>query len=479
MESEKKVIRIGVESDLDEDEVLEILRDLAEFDLAVVRKPVAGNPQEIAATIEESGLDALLLPLENSLAERPDTCLGLALPGIDWFVPRSALENKGHGSRVDRPRPPALFFARGHALLSLVREFYVASVAFVGGGPGDPGLCTVAGIEALRYCDVCLYDALVPESLLTELPLGSRPVYVGKRCGRHSHGQGEICELLADYARLGLRVVRLKGGDPGIFGRLAEEIDIFDRFSLPCRVVPGVSSLLAATTGTGMFLTRRNISRGFTVLTPRHAVGGAEDPVYGVENGTLPPRPVVFFMAMGKIGALTKTLQRRGRKADEPAAVVWGASTPEQKIVRGTLNDIADRVKDYDGDLPGIFMLGVTTSYSLQQGRSALREEAVLLLVKPSRLKACGETVRSFGGRPVVPPPLLELSGVERRKPAFSSVVCSDPEVEMAYARQWGNLPERVVRAGDDGIKLIRDLARDRVRERILVLDEPGPGEGK
>ena len=487
MESEKHILRLGIAAGIEEEKVAEIIRDLVEFDIAVVRKPVGDLDADPLALLKESGFDALLLPLNRGLSVPADEAgpdsPGSAPAGIEWFVPRSALSGAGEkvvaGEGEDRLLEPALFFPCRHALLLQLRKFYVPSVAFIGGGPGDPGLCTVAGVEALRHCDVCLYDALVPGSLLTELPLRARPVYVGKRCGKHSHHQAEICALLAAYARRGLRVVRLKGGDPGIFGRLAEEIEIFDRFQLPYRVVPGVSSLLAATTGTGMFLTRRNISRGFTVLTPRHAAD-RHNPVYGKE-GELPPRPVVFFMAMGRIKALVKSLKKRGRSEDEPAAVVWGASTPEEKIVRGTLGDIAARVKEYDGDLPGIFMLGVTTTYGLERGWSVLQDDPVLLLVRAGRLKAACEEVLAFGGKPVVPPPLLELSGVERRKPFFSSVICSDSGVEEVYRKQWGELPAELVRSGDDELGLVRALARDRIREELgmLPVEDPCRMEGE
>ncbi len=397
-------------------------------------------------------------------------------PEIDWFVPRSALPAGVGGESSlseEEERLPALFFRSDAPRPLHLRGFYVPAVAFVGGGPGDPGLCTVSGVEALCSCDVCLYDALVPASLLTELPAGARAVYVGKRCGRHSLKQSEICGMLAGHARRGLRVVRLKGGDPGIFGRLAEEIATFDAYRLPYRVVPGVSSLLAATTGTGMFLTRRGISRGFTVLTPRRA---AENPVYGGEEG-VSPRPLVFFMALGQVGELVANLRRRGRRADEPAAVVWGASTPDERIVKGSLGDIVARVEEYDGDLPGIFLVGAITAYGLNGGAgSALQGEAVLLLVRPERLRGCIAAVRDYGGRPVIPPPLLELSGIERRRPRFDTAILTAETVAGEYRRQWGGLPQSAVRTGGDELELIRALARERVAARLAEGCLPASG---
>ena len=454
------------------DVVADELRDSPELAALRTEWRVAGVESEIRtgrdsgasfAALVAGETDAVFLPLEEGRGKLPADC--------EWFVPKTGPETSAAGSAADGEGEAALFFRADDRRMLLLRALHVSAVAFIGGGPGDPGLCTVAGVEALRRCEVCLYDALVPAALLAEMPAAARAVYVGKRCGSHSLKQNEICEILADYARRGFRVVRLKGGDPGIFGRLAEEIETFDRYHLPYRVVPGVSSLMAATTGTGMFLTRRGISRGFTVLTPRRAGDDLKTrPVYGAYQN-LPPRPVVFFMAMGRIGELVENLLSRGRVPSEPAAVVWGASTPGEIVVRGTLGDIAARVEEYDGDLPGIFMLGETTRFFLADNWSALKEEAVLLLVRPEKLKTCSEEIRAFGGRPVIPPPLLELSGVERRRPVFDSVILTDARVADDFRRQWGDLPEKMVYSGTEELELVRELARERVAARLRAAD--------
>lgn len=404
----------------------------------------------------ENGFDGLLLSLASGLINLPDD--------VEWFVPR---ERRGGVLSPADDKSLALFFKKDHHLLLHLRSFFVSSVVFIGGGPGDPGLCTVSGQEALRHCEICLYDALVAESLLAEIPASAQAVYVGKRCGQHSCGQQDICEWLADYARQGLRVVRLKGGDPGIFGRLAEEVETFDRYALPYRVVPGVSSLLAATTGTGMFLTRRHVSRGFTVLTPRQAQDGLEpDPVYG-SNLKQPPRPVVFFMAMARIGKLVESLKKRGRPATEPAAVVWGASTSSQEVVRGTLGNIEHLIKDHDRQLPGLFMVGETTRFSLTDQWSALLGERVLLLCRPLLRTQLAAEVLAFGGLPVAPPPMLNFEGVEIRKPVFDTALILDEDMARDFRTQWGEFDRKSSRQGEDGRALIRKLALDRVVERV------------
>ncbi|MEA3348382.1 MAG: uroporphyrinogen-III C-methyltransferase, partial [Pseudomonadota bacterium] len=329
---------------------------------------------------------------------------------------------------------------------------------------------TVAGCEALRHCEICLYDALVADSLLAEIPATAKAVYVGKRSGHHSCKQQVISEKLAFYARQGLRVVRLKGGDPGIFGRLAEEVETFDRYSLPYRVVPGVSSLLAATTGTGMFLTRRHISRGFTVLTPRHAQssGPESDPVYGPYLKR-PPRPVVFFMAMARIGELVENLKKRGRSATEAAAVVWGASTSSQEVVRGTLEDIEELIKDRDHELPGLFMVGETTRFSLTKKWSALLGERILLLCQSSVRPQLEADILAYGGQPVAPPPLLKIEGVEVTNPDFDTVLILDEKIATAFSDRWGEFNHDSIRRGHDGREMICRLAQERVRERLEI----------
>lgn len=448
--------RLGLEQkSITVDDILQSFRSLG---VDVVDEAVSGDADNPFARLEgKEKFAGLLLPLARGLENLP--------ADIEWFVPRQRQEDSLLQAADDTA---ALFFKKDHQLLLTLRSFFVSSVVFVGGGPGDPGLCTVAGREALRHCEVCFYDALVADSLLAEIPVTAKAIYVGKRSGHHSCKQREISEKLADYARQGLRVVRLKGGDPGIFGRLAEEVETFDRYSLPYRVVPGVSSLLAATTGTGMFLTRRHISRGFTVLTPRHAQKSSEpepDPVYG-QYLKRPPRPVVFFMAMARVGELVANLLKRGRLETEPAAVVWGASTSSQEVVRGRLGDIEELIKNRDHELPGIFMVGETTRFSLTEKWSALLGERILLLCQPSVRPRLEAEILAFGGQPVAPPPLLKLEGVEATSPDFDTVFITDEKIAAAFSNRWGEFDQNSTRRGKDGREMVRKLAQERISEK-------------
>ena len=150
----------------------------------------------------------------------------------------------------------AITFRKGDTRFQTLRTLYTPAVTIAGAGVGHRDLCTIATIRALQRCDLCLYDSLMDQRLLDHLPPHAEAIDVGKRCGAHTKEQHEITHLLCEYARRSHRIVRLKGGDPGIFGRLAEETEALEALALPYHVIPGISALQAATTSTGMLLTR-------------------------------------------------------------------------------------------------------------------------------------------------------------------------------------------------------------------------------
>ena len=176
---------------------------------------------------------------------------------ITSYIPLSELEApEGQGSI-------AVTFKKGNKNLEKIRQALIPAVLLAGAGPGMADHCTTAVVDALRNCDVCLYDALVDQRLLRMIPPHAKAIDAGKRGGTYSLPREQLDDALQEYARQGRRVVRLKGGDPGIFGRLPQEIAALDEYALPYRVLPGMSSLNAASTGTGVLLTQRGESRGF------------------------------------------------------------------------------------------------------------------------------------------------------------------------------------------------------------------------
>jgi len=213
------------------------------------------------------------------------------------------------------------------------------TVSLVGAGPGDPGLLTRRGAELLAVADVVVYDRLIARELLDLAPAGAELIDVGKGPGQ-SGRQAEINALLVTHGRSGRRVVRLKGGDPFVFGRGGEEAEACRSAGVEVEVVPGVSSAFAAPAAAGIPVTHRNVSTSVTVVT-----GHAGDPsMLGVDwealgrlDGTL-----VILMGMGARAAIAERLVAAGREATVPVAVVHWGTTDRQQVVRTDLAHLAD-----------------------------------------------------------------------------------------------------------------------------------------
>ena len=213
-------------------------------------------------------------------------------------------------------------------------------VYLVGAGPGDPGLITVRGLALLRRADVVVYDQLASPELLKEAPAGAELLYVGKKAGAHAVPQGGINELLVQRARAGLTVVRLKGGDPFVFGRGGEEAEELAAAGIPFEVVPGVTSAVAVPAYAGIPVTHRRYTTLVTFIT------GHEDPTK--EASTIPwaalgqnPGTLVFLMGVKNLAENCRRLVDAGRAAETPAAVIQSGTTLTQRTVVGTLATIA------------------------------------------------------------------------------------------------------------------------------------------
>ncbi len=230
---------------------------------------------------------------------------------------------------------------------------HLGHVTLVGAGPGDPGLITVAGLEALRSADVVLHDALAPRALLREAPVGAEVQNVGKRAGAHVATQDEIEALMLDRAREGKRVVRLKGGDPFVFGRGSEELRACKEAGVPCTVVPGVTSAIGAFAYAGIPVTHRGLSSAFMVINARSLTDGATSWRAAAEVDTL-----VLLMGAATLGECAERLMAEGRAPDTPAASVQWGTRPDQRVVTGTLADIADRIAEAGLAAPLVTVVG-------------------------------------------------------------------------------------------------------------------------
>lgn len=233
----------------------------------------------------------------------------------------------------------------------------VGKVSLVGAGPGDPELITLKARRRISEADVLLYDALVHPEQLAIAPASAERIFVGKRAGQRSERQHRINEMMLDHAREGKHVVRLKGGDPFLFGRGSEEAEFLAGYGIPFEVIPGVPSPLAATAYTGISLTHREHSSSVAYITATESMEKDRTShnwaklATGVET-------LVIFMGVRKLASLMQLLIDNGRPADTPAAVVQWASLPKQRTVIGKVSDIAAKVADAGITMPALTIVG-------------------------------------------------------------------------------------------------------------------------
>ncbi|MBR4395284.1 MAG: uroporphyrinogen-III C-methyltransferase [Eubacteriaceae bacterium] len=239
-------------------------------------------------------------------------------------------------------------------------------VYITGGGPGNPLDVTLRAVKALENCDAVLYDDLVSAGLLKYCRPGTEEIYVGKRTGRHSMKQPEICELLCEKALEGKTVVRLKGGDPFVFGRGPEECEALSKAGIPYELIPGVTSATSVPMAAGIPVTLREESRSFSVITGHTASGDVTEledfKAYAAINGTL-----VFLMGLSSLKPIADALMHFGKDANTPAAVISNGTKPEQHVVRAALKDIA-RAAEQDElcVTPAIIVVGEAAGIDLR-----------------------------------------------------------------------------------------------------------------
>lgn len=230
-----------------------------------------------------------------------------------------------------------------------------ALVSLVGAGPGDPELITVKGLARLGAADVILYDALVSPQLLEHARRGAQLIDVGKRPGKAHTSQQRIHALLVEHAQAGQRVVRLKGGDPFIFGRGGEEAEALRAAGIPFEVIPGVSSASAVPASAGIPLTHRDCAANFAVITGCRRNGL---PIEDCQDWEALARldTLVILMGMRRLPEIASQLIAAGRAPTTPAAVIQWGTTLRQQAVTGSLADIAGRARDLS--FPGIIVIG-------------------------------------------------------------------------------------------------------------------------
>lgn len=234
-----------------------------------------------------------------------------------------------------------------------------AKVSIVGAGPGDAELITVKGLKVIQSADVILYDALANKELLDYAPRHALKVFVGKRASRHYKTQDQINLLMVQYALSYGHVVRLKGGDPFVFGRAQEEIEFLNTFDIPTEVVPGISSSVGLATLQGVPLTTRHVSEGFWVITGTTQSGQLSKDIELAAQSTA---TVVILMGIRKLRQIAALFQEHGRH-QTPVMIIQNGSKPTEKVVLGTVNTIVDIAETEKIGTPGIIVLGDTVQF--------------------------------------------------------------------------------------------------------------------
>jgi uroporphyrin-III C-methyltransferase len=273
-----------------------------------------------------------------------------------------------------RKRGPGLVALSGRSGEADVRApSAVGKVWLVGAGPGDPELLTIKAHRVLQGAQVLVYDRLISQAILDLAPPSARRLYVGKRKSNHSVPQADLNDLLVALAGEGLNVVRLKGGDPFVFGRGGEEMMACRAAGIACEVVPGVSAALAASASSGAPLTHRGLAQAVTFVTghaaPDQAGGGFGEPDLDWASLARANHTVVVYMGLSTVGIISARLIAAGRAPTTPVLVVEHASQPSERRALTTLAKLPEAARVFDG--PSILIIGETAALADLAGLSA------------------------------------------------------------------------------------------------------------
>ncbi|PCH95150.1 MAG: uroporphyrinogen-III C-methyltransferase [Gammaproteobacteria bacterium] len=235
-------------------------------------------------------------------------------------------------------------------------QLQAGEVALVGSGPGDPELLTIKVLRFIEQAEVAIYDRLVSDDILTLLPEHCEKLYVGKEQAKHCVPQDGINEMLAEQALLGKKVLRLKGGDPFVFGRGGEEAEYLLARGISCHVASGITAASACTTYAGIPLTHRGVAQGCTFITGHLQNDGQLNLPW--QSLVSDCQTVVFYMGINSLPMISKKLIEHGRSANTPAAVIRNGTRVDQQVLRGTLASLPDLVLKNNIKPPALIVLG-------------------------------------------------------------------------------------------------------------------------
>jgi uroporphyrin-III C-methyltransferase len=260
----------------------------------------------------------------------------------------------------------------------------VGKVYLVGAGPGDPGLLTIRAAELIRAGDVIVYDRLIHEGVFAYAKPSAQTIYMGKALGCHASRQDEIHQLLVEKAREGKIVIRLKGGDPFLFGRGGEEVEYLAEHGVPFEVIPGVSSCLSAPLSAHIAVTHREASSSVAIVTGHNAIGNHERVNWEALSKL---DTVVFLMGVHNVETIARKLMAAGRSPQTPAAMIQMAYWDGEHVVTGTLQTIAADIKRAGLEPPATLVVGevvrlrerLRTLIAANSAKSQTKEEGMLV----------------------------------------------------------------------------------------------------
>ncbi len=231
-----------------------------------------------------------------------------------------------------------------------------AKVYLVGTGPGDPDLLTVKALRLLQNADVVVYDRLVSDEILQQIPTGVSRIYVGKKTGKHTLPQDEINALLVKLAETRRTIVRLKGGDPFVFGRGSEEAEYLARHGVTFEIVPGITSASACTTYAGIPLTHRGLAQGIQIITGHCRADLPLDLDW--QSLADPAKTIVIYMGLANISLICDRLMQAGLSEETPAAAIADGTTAKQQRIITSLSRLAQETRNYGLQAPVLFVIG-------------------------------------------------------------------------------------------------------------------------
>ena len=304
-------------------------------------------------------------------------------------------------------------------LVTMTGELASGSVSLVGAGPGDGTLISVRGAVRLMQADVVLHDKLIGPELFSLVRPDAERVFVGKWRGTHLWTQEEINIALVEHARAGKRVVRLKGGDPFVFGRGGEECEHLARAGVSFEVVPGITAAFGVPATAGIPLTHRGLSRSFALVTG-HAEPGDEHPLDFAALARM--ETIAIYMGVKNLGANCEALVRAGMAAETPAAVIEWGTRPTQRTVVGSLATIAARVAGEDIQPPAMVLIGqvVRMRESIEWfERRPLHGQVIAVTRMRDQAEGLSGQLASLGAE-VIEAPTLEIGPVGTTRPSMS-----------------------------------------------------------